>query len=72
MAEKASELRQLTESELLGRLDEAKEEYFNLRFQRSSGQLEDFNRLSITRRNIARIKTILREKELEAADDAIE
>ncbi|MBN1119908.1 MAG: 50S ribosomal protein L29 [Anaerolineae bacterium] len=72
MATKASELRQLTENELQGRLDDAKEEYFNLRFQRSSGQLEDFNRLRITRRRIARIKTILREKQLEAADNAIE
>jgi large subunit ribosomal protein L29 len=72
MATKASELRQLAETELQSRLDDAKEEYFNLRFQRSSGQLEDFNRLRITRRRIARIKTILREKQLEAADDAIE
>ncbi len=72
MATKASELRQLTENELQVRLDDAKEEYFNLRFQRTSGQLEDFNRLRITRRRIARIKTILREKQLEAADDAIE
>jgi large subunit ribosomal protein L29 len=72
MTKKASELRQLTENELEARLDDAKEEYFNLRFQRSSGQLEDFNRLRITRRNIARIMTILREKQLEAADHAIE
>jgi large subunit ribosomal protein L29 len=72
MATKASELRQLSENDLQAQLDDAKEEYFNLRFQRSSGQLEDFNRLRITRRNIARIKTILREKQLEAAEDAIE
>jgi large subunit ribosomal protein L29 len=72
MATKASELRQLTETELQAQLDDAKEEYFNLRFQRSSGQLEDFNRLRITRRSIARIKTILREKQLEAAEDVIE
>jgi large subunit ribosomal protein L29 len=72
MATKASELRQLTENELQAQLDDAKEEYFNLRFQRSSGQLEDFNRLRITRRSIARIKTMLREKQLEAAKDAIE
>ncbi len=62
---KASELRQLTQAELQARLDEAKEEYFNLRFQRASGQLEDFNRLHITRRNIARILTVMREKQLE-------
>jgi large subunit ribosomal protein L29 len=72
MATKAAELRQLSEIDLQAQLDDAKEEYFNLRFQRSSGQLEDFNRLRITRRTIARIKTILREKQLEAVEDAIE
>ena len=66
----ASELRQLTESELLVQLDDAKEEYFNLRFQRTSGQLEDFNQLKNARRNIARILTVLREKELEVEADA--
>jgi len=65
---KAAELRQMSVQELQGRLDEFKEEYFNLRFQRTSGQLEDVNRLRITRRNIARIMTIVREKELEAED----
>lgn len=68
MKVKASELRQLTQDELQTRLDEAKEEYFNLRFQRASGQLEDFNRLSIARRNIARILTVMREKQLEGKD----
>jgi len=65
---KAAELRQMSMQELQGQLDEFKEEYFNLRFQRTSGQLEDVNRLRITRRNIARLKTIVREKELEAED----
>lgn len=63
---KASDLRQLSPSELQARLDELKEEYFNLRFQRESGQLEDVSRLRITRRNIARVLTVLREKQLEA------
>lgn len=63
---KASELAQLSLAELQRRLDEAKEEYFNLRFQRASGQLEDTNRLRITRRNIARILTVMRQKQLEA------
>lgn len=66
MKNRAAELRQLTESELLQRLDEAKEEMFNLRFQRESGQLEDLNRLTIAKRNIARLMTVLREKQLEA------
>ena len=65
----ASELRQLTVDELQVQLEEAKEEFFNLRFQRTSGQLEDFNRLSITKRNIARILTVLREKQLEVEEN---
>ncbi len=66
---RASELRQLGDTELKARLDETKEAYFNLRFQRASGQLEDFNRLRMIRRDIARIKTIIRERELEAGKD---
>jgi large subunit ribosomal protein L29 len=60
---KAAELRNLSISELEARLDEAKEEYFNLRFQHESGQLEDVSRLRMTRRNIARILTVIREQE---------
>lgn len=67
---KAAELRQLSESELHVRLDEAKEEMFNLRFQRESGQLEDMSRLRAMRRNIARILTVLRERQLEAEANA--
>ena len=66
----AAELRQMTESELQVELDDLKEEYFNLRFQRMSGQLEDFNRMRVVKRNIARVKTVLREKELEAERNA--
>lgn len=66
---KASELRGLTFDELVHRLDEAKEEAFNLRFQQASGQLEDHNRLRILRRNVARILTILHERELMAAQE---
>jgi large subunit ribosomal protein L29 len=66
---KASELRELTAGERQARLDAAKEEYFNLRFQQASGQLEDFNRLRIIRRDIARLKTVIRELELEAYHD---
>jgi large subunit ribosomal protein L29 len=63
---RASELREMTDVELQAQLDRAKEEYFNLRFQRASGQLEDFSRLRLIRRDIARIKTVIRERELEA------
>lgn len=66
---KAAELRNLTRDELQNRLDEAKEEQFNLRFQQASGQLEDTNRLRILRRNVARILTILRESELAGQED---
>lgn len=66
MKHRASDLRQFSQSELEARLDELKEELFNLRFQREVGQLEDVNRLRITKRNIARVKTVLREKQLEA------
>jgi large subunit ribosomal protein L29 len=61
---RASELRNLSGKELATRLSDAKQEAFNLRFQQASGQLEDTNRLKILRRDIARILTILREREL--------
>ncbi len=68
---RTSELRDLPVEDLVRRLDEAKEEYFNLRFQRESGQLEDTNRLRVVRRNIARIYTIMRENEMrQAAQEA--
>lgn len=60
------ELRQLSVGELQSKLDEGKEAYFNLRFQRASGQLEDASRLVKARRDIARILTVMREKQLEA------
>jgi large subunit ribosomal protein L29 len=67
---RTKELRQITPGELQTKLNEAKEEAFNLRFQRTSGQLEDLTRLQVARRNIARILTVLREKELEAESHA--
>ncbi|GAB4480484.1 MAG: 50S ribosomal protein L29 [Anaerolineae bacterium] len=63
---KAKELRQLSYAELQARLDEAKEELFNLRFQREIGQLEDVTRVRLVRRDVARILTVMREKQLEA------
>ena len=61
---KASELRELGNEELLNKLREAKEELFNLRFQAATGQLENHGRLRTVRRDIARIYTVLREREL--------
>ena len=61
---KVGELRNLNEVELASKLREAKEELFNLRFQGATGQLENHGRLRAIRTDIARIYTILREREL--------
>ena len=60
----AEELRQLGTEELQTKLKESKEELFNLRFQTATGQLESHGRLTAVRKEIARIYTILREREL--------
>jgi large subunit ribosomal protein L29 len=60
----AGELRELTDDELTERLRESKEELFNLRFQMATGQLNNNRRLRTVRREIARIYTVLREREL--------
>ena len=63
-ASKGAELRELSDEELLTRLREAKEELFNLRFQVATGQLDNNRRLQTVRRDIARIYTVMREREL--------
>jgi large subunit ribosomal protein L29 len=60
----AGELRELTDDELTDKLRESKEELFNLRFQSATGQLTNNRRLRIVRHEIARIYTVLREREL--------
>ncbi len=60
---KASEIRDMSLDEAQGKLIELKEELFNLRFQQGAGQLENPNRIRVTRRDIARLKTIIREME---------
>ncbi|MGH8920777.1 MAG: 50S ribosomal protein L29 [Actinomycetes bacterium] len=60
----ASELRELGNEELVLRLRESKEELFNLRFQMATGQLDNNRRLRTVRHDIARIYTIMREREL--------
>jgi large subunit ribosomal protein L29 len=65
---KAAELREAEEAELETRLAEAKQELFNLRFQIVTGQLDNSARIETVRRDIARILTVLREKEIEAAE----
>ena len=59
-----ADLRNLADDVLVTKLREAKEELFNLRFQGATGQLESHGRLKAVRRDIARIYTILREREL--------
>jgi large subunit ribosomal protein L29 len=61
-----SEIRALATPENEAKLDDAQEELFKLRFQFKAGQLTDYSRLSATRRAIARLKTVLRERELAA------
>jgi large subunit ribosomal protein L29 len=61
---RTSELRELPEDELHSRLDSAKEELFNLRFQLATGQLDNPMRIKEVRHSIARIMTVLTEREL--------
>ena len=60
----ANELRELTGEELVARAREAKAELFNLRFQMATGQLDNNRRLRTVRHDIARIYTVMREREL--------
>jgi large subunit ribosomal protein L29 len=60
----ADDLRTQPQDELVTKLKEAKEELFNLRFQAATGQLESHGRLRVVKREIARIYTVMREREL--------
>ena len=71
MPSKATELRELPDEELLARIDAAKEELFNLRFQLATGQLDNPSRLKQVRHDLARIATVLRERELESELETI-
>jgi large subunit ribosomal protein L29 len=62
-----AEIRNLSQTEVARHLDEAHQELFNLRFQYATGQLKNTARLSEVRREISRLRTILREGELAAA-----
>lgn len=62
---KGSEIRDLPQDELQQRLADTKEELFNLRFQNATGQLDNYSRLGELKRDVARIKTVLRQRELE-------
>ena len=64
----ATELRELADDQLLDQLGDSKQELFNLRFQFATGQLENSARISQVKRDIARINTVLREREIAAAE----
>jgi large subunit ribosomal protein L29 len=64
---KTAEIRALETPEIQARLADAREAYFRLRLQYATGQLTDHARLKLVRRDIARLSTILRERELAAA-----
>jgi large subunit ribosomal protein L29 len=72
MTKRAAELRELNDTELEHRLDEAKEELFNLRFQNATGQLDNIARIPHVKRDVARIETLLREREIVAAEQLVE
>ena len=64
----ASELRELDDEELEGRLTEYRREMLNLRFQLATGQLDNVVRLSVVRKDVARVLTILRDREIALAE----
>ncbi len=69
---KASEMRDLPMTEIESKLDETQEELFNLRFQNATGQLDNYKRLRQLRKDVARIKTVLRERELAEVSESKE
>jgi len=70
--ERVAELKLLGDAELIERLAEAKKEQFNLRFQLATGQLDNSARLGEVRKDIARLSTFLREREIAAHEAAEE
>ena len=68
MAAPIKELRDMSDGELAGRLRTSKEELFNLRFQNATGQLDNNARIGQVKKDIARCETLLREREIEAAE----
>lgn len=64
---KAKQIHEMTDEELTTKLAELKDELFNLRFRHATGQLENPNVISGVKKDIARVKTIIRERELKKA-----
>ena len=61
---KASEIRDMSMEEMLRKLDDLKQEFFNLRFQHETGQLENPQKMKQTKQDIARVKTIIKQSQL--------
>ena len=72
MPTKVDELRELPDDELVARIEGAKEELFNLRFQLATGQLDNPSRIKQVRHEVARVASVLREREIELELDEIE
>ena len=70
--ERVAEIKLLGDAEMIERLSEARKELFNLRFQAATGQLDNSSRLGEVRKEIARLSTFLRQREIEAAEAAEE
>ncbi len=70
MVSKTAEYRNMDIEELENRLNESRQELFNLRFQLVTGQLDNTARIGMLRRQVARIETLLREREIAAAEEA--
>ena len=64
---KPAELKDLNDDELQTRLTETREELFNLRFQNATGQLDNYKRVGLLRKDVARIETAIRERELQSS-----
>lgn len=65
---KGQEIRDLSHEEMVKKLEETKEELFNLRFQNATGQLDNYKRIRELKRDVARIKTVMRAQEIAAAE----
>ena len=70
MAIKSAELRDASQEDLEQRLKETKEELFNLRFQNATGQLDNYKRIGDLRRDVARLRTALRQRQLGAGGES--
>ena len=67
---KANEIRKMSSEDLNNKVNELKNEFFNLRFRLATGQLDNPSSIKSVKRDIARVKTIIRERELEVGKEA--